>query len=511
MSSGKCFSACSRDVDCTSGYGCVAKRCQPAECTRNTDCNIGESCKQSKCVAQPITPEPPITECSSNFDCAIDEECILGSCEVKQAECAFNEDCPIDSICEFGTCTIAPETTGTPSGPTGGTGGVPNYAVQSIAKPTITGTTAKTKISVSLPANPAATVAVLCTLSNEENIIDEKTINIQSSPSSVASVKSISCDFDATDVRDMLKKTSTTDVIIDAMVDPLEVINESSESDNSKTLETTLTSTQFGICVISGDCTTTNAVCANNTCVSCTETDTNGDVTKKGTTTGVSQTNNATVSLTDSCGTDGKLTEYTCYTSGPYKGYVTSETKPCESGKECTAGACVEVTMPLALCDEADCDGFGCNQTTDACYLECTDNTQCSGDNICNSHHGCTALSPCTDNDGGLGVTKKGVTNGSWFNSGLNTSKTDACSGRKVIEYSCPTTGQYAGYVYEEILACPAGQACKDGACAAAPEPACNDGQDNENDGFVDFIGAGTQTDLTSIVAIGLQTRLIRQ
>jgi hypothetical protein len=73
----------------------------------------------------------------------------------------------------------------------------------------------------------------------------------------------------------------------------------------------------------------------------------------------------------------------------------------------------------------------------------------------------------CTDSDDGEDYYTVGTTIGTSYYDGTEWEITDSCNDEQVVEYSCPLTGNYAGYAYGEAYDCSSGYSCYEGACIA--------------------------------------------
>ncbi|MBI4152368.1 hypothetical protein HY495_01545 [Candidatus Woesearchaeota archaeon] len=218
------------------------------------------------------------------------------------------------------------------------------------------------------------------------------------------------------------------------------------------------------------------------TATTCTETDNGLDLDKKGTLTLPNNPNTYNDYCTNSNGIgsvaeSGYVYEYYCKADG------SSDTKvqACPTGKSCKSGACVTTAATSAVCGNNQretgevCDGtdFGGQTCVSQGYKSGT--LGCKPGCFVFDYSGCSQAPPvslCKDSDGGSNIyNKRTVTVGTDV-------FTDTCSatadglqkgntGPYVYEYICGENDKEDS----EVIACPSGTTCSDGACVTALPP----------------------------------------
>ena len=160
---------------------------------------------------------------------------------------------------------------------------------------------------------------------------------------------------------------------------------------------------------------------------------------------------------------------------------------------------CVEDTIieESTGCDESECNGYACDTINDVCYDSCTSSDECSEDAACvtkisDSLYGNCVV--CTDSNGINYLTSGEVYGVNNIEGGAYPElRSDYCfEGTNYLNYNyCklyPIDGHY--YVATNSEDCEtlvgAGSICSDGACVQETVEICDDGLENDGDGFVD-------------------------
>jgi len=187
----------------------------------------------------------------------------------------------------------------------------------------------------------------------------------------------------------------------------------------------------------------------------CSDTDNGEDYETKGSISGTSWYDGSTWdAVEDFCIDEDQLVEYFCIddANSVFDGNAYGEVVNCENGYSCSDGACIADEEP-----EPDPEP------------ECSDDSDCSFGYTCSNSQVCEAidLATCEDSDGGIDIYEEATVSGTDYD-GYNEVEdaTEYCDDDdSVVEYWCPDSGTYEGYLYYESFDCPDNYACQDGEC----------------------------------------------